>query len=173
MDRPFNARAAKARAGSQSDEPSARVPFRERGRRGVAGAGGGSSAKSTSAKQTDVQLLFGSAWEDERVKEPRRGAVQRPALGAKRRTNLETRTLNGQRSRAIPYHGRYPMSGRWLSEDYPMLRNAAWAVRNARVGNEFNPLALRLVVAEAEMLMSRGEELYSVIEAFAELLCKP
>jgi hypothetical protein len=50
------------------------------------------------------------------------------------------------------------------------VRNAAWAVRNSRVGAQFNPLALRLVLTEAEALVSRGEPLWDVLEAFAELL---
>jgi hypothetical protein len=37
----------------------------------------------------------------------------------------------------------------------------------------FNPLALRLVVSEAERLVGEGEALADVIEAFAELLLKP
>src|SRR5438552_8701559 len=44
--------------------------------------------------------------------------------------NLEIRTLNDQ---GIPYHGQYAIRGRWLSDDYTRLRNAAWAVTNSRV----------------------------------------
>jgi hypothetical protein len=65
------------------------------------------------------------------------------------------------------------MRGRWLYEDYTKLRNAAWAVRNSRAGSSFNPLALRLVLAEAERLVSAGEPLWDVLEAFAELLTSP
>jgi hypothetical protein len=57
--------------------------------------------------------------------------------------------------------------------EYVGLRNAAWAVRNSRVGAQFNPLALRLVLTEAEALVSRGEPLWDVLEAFAELLTRP
>jgi len=56
-----------------------------------------------------------------------------------------------------------------LSDEYGGLRNAAWAVRNSRVGAQFNALALRLVLAEAESLVNQGESLYDVLEAFAEL----
>ncbi len=90
--------------------------------------------------------------------------------GAKRRPNLETRTLNDRRT---PYHGAYPLRGRWLSDDYVGLRNAAWAVRNSRTGANFNPLALRLVLAEAERLVCSGEPLLDILEAFAELLMRP
>jgi hypothetical protein len=51
--------------------------------------------------------------------------------------------------------------------------NAAWAVRNSRVGAGFNPLALRMVLTEAERLTADGEPLWDVLEAFAELLNHP
>ena len=73
----------------------------------------------------------------------------------------------------IPYQGSYALRGRWLTFEYGGLRNAAWAVRNARVANNLNPLALKLVVAEAEALLLRGEALGDVLEAFAELLIRP
>jgi hypothetical protein len=90
-------------------------------------------------------------------------------VGAKRRTNLETRTLNGW----IRYHGVYAMRGGWTAGDYLGLRNAAWAVRNSRAGAEFNPLALKLVLADAGRLVGSGEPLWNVLEAFAELLTRP
>jgi len=65
------------------------------------------------------------------------------------------------------------MRGRWLSDEYVGLRNAAWAVRNSRVGAAFNPLAIRLVLAEATRLTESGEPLWDVLEAFAELLTRP
>ena len=37
-----------------------------------------------------------------------------------------------------------------------------------RTGQENNPLALGLVLGEAERLISTGEPLYDVLEAFAE-----
>ena len=115
-------------------------------------------------------LRFGSLWEIERTSVvPRGEGAQRTARGAKRRPNLETRTLNGR----IPYHGVYAMRGRWTCEGYTRLRNAAWAVRNSRAGAGFNPLALKLVLAEAERLTRGGEELWDVLEAFAELLTRP
>jgi hypothetical protein len=46
-------------------------------------------------------------------------------------------------------------------------------VRNSRTGQENNPLALGLVLGEAERLIASGEPLYDVLEAFAELLCRP
>src|SRR5882762_8526579 len=65
------------------------------------------------------------------------------------------------------------MRGRWLATEYSGLRNAAWAVRNSRVGAGFNPLALRLALAEAEGLIAKGESLGDVLKAFAELLARP
>ena len=65
------------------------------------------------------------------------------------------------------------MRGQWLTERYVGLRNAAWAVRNSRVGQGFNPLGLRLVLSEAQSLVDTGEPLYDVLEAFAELLTRP
>ena len=65
------------------------------------------------------------------------------------------------------------MRGRWRLEDYTRLRNAAWAVRNTRAGAGFNPLALRMVLVEAERLVGTGEPLWDVLEAFAELLTSP
>jgi hypothetical protein len=65
------------------------------------------------------------------------------------------------------------MRGRWLSDEYVGLRNAAWAVRNSRAGSGFNPLALRLVLSEAVALGERGEPLWDILEAFAELLTRP
>ena len=46
-------------------------------------------------------------------------------------------------------------------------------VRNSRTGQENDPLALALVLGEAERLMSTGEPLYDLLEAFAELLTRP
>ena len=57
------------------------------------------------------------------------------------------------------------MRGRWLSDEYVGLRNAAWAVRNSRAGVVFNPLALKLALSEAERLMQKGEPLWDVLEA--------
>lgn len=85
------------------------------------------------------------------------------------RSNLETRTLN---NRISQFEG-YRLRMRWLGERYQGLRNAAWLVRNSRTGQENNPMAVRLVVGEAEKLMTRGEPLCDVLEAFAELLCRP
>lgn len=72
----------------------------------------------------------------------------------------------------IPYHGSYRLRGRWLLPDYTGLRNAAWAARNNRVSGDQNPLALRLVLSEAERLIAAGEPLGDVLEAFAELLMR-
>lgn len=73
----------------------------------------------------------------------------------------------------VPFSGAYGVRGKWLTVPYTGLRNAAWAVRNARVANDLNPLALKLVVAEAEALLRSGETLSDVLEAFAELLNRP
>jgi hypothetical protein len=62
---------------------------------------------------------------------------------------------------------------RWLEGRYQPLGNAAWVVRDCRTGQQSNPLALRLLLAEAERLMNGGEPLYDVLEAFAELLLRP
>jgi hypothetical protein len=51
--------------------------------------------------------------------------------------------------------------------------NAAWAVRNSRVGSAFNPLALKMVLDESERLLADGESLADVLEAYAELLAHP
>ena len=73
----------------------------------------------------------------------------------------------------IPYTGSYRIRGLWTTDRYTKLRNAAWAVRNARVASHLNPLALKLVLAEAERLLGEGEDLWDVLEAFAELLTRP
>jgi len=65
------------------------------------------------------------------------------------------------------------MRGRWLTDGYVGLRNAAWAVRNSRAGSRFNPLALRLVLSEAVALSERGEALWDILKAFAESLTRP
>jgi hypothetical protein len=60
-----------------------------------------------------------------------------------------------------------------MQDRYAVLRNAAWLVRNSRHGQMNNPLALRVVVAEAGRLMAEGEPLPDVIEALCELLIHP
>ena len=89
----------------------------------------------------------------------------------------ETQNVSSRAARLaqslIPYSGSYLMRGRWLAPEYTGLRNAAWAVRNARVANDLNPLALKLVVAEAGALLRAGEELADVLEAVCELLLRP
>jgi hypothetical protein len=62
---------------------------------------------------------------------------------------------------------------RWLGDRCQALRNSAWLVRNSRTGQHNNPLALKVVVVEAERPISSGEPLYDVLEAFAELLLRP
>jgi hypothetical protein len=96
------------------------------------------------------ELYFGSAWR----------SVASPAPGVARRL-------------PIAYAGGYPMRGRWLLPRYGQLRNAAWAVRNSRVGSAFNPLALKMVLDESERLLADGESLADVLEAYAELLAHP
>lgn len=85
----------------------------------------------------------------------------------------EPPSLDDPRACPIPYEGAYRMRGRWLTPRYARLRNAAWAARNGRVASHQNPLALRLVLAEAERLVGEGEPLWDVLEAFAELLMRP
>ena len=68
----------------------------------------------------------------------------------------------------------YVLRGVWFREErYGPLRNAAWMLRNSRVGQVTNPAALLLVIAEARKLLSGGESLEDVLEAFAELLMHP
>lgn len=68
----------------------------------------------------------------------------------------------------------YVMRGRWMTDDrYAPLRNAAWLLRNSRVGQVNNPAALRVVIHAAEGLLASGDELADVLEAFAELLVHP
>ena len=104
-------------------------------------------------------LLFG-ALAGEGKKEAARSAAP----------NLEARTLNDR----IPgeFEG-YRLRMRWLQDRYQSLRNAAWLVRNSRTGQQNNPLALRVVLVEAEKLLRSGEPMYDVLEAFAELLVRP
>ncbi len=74
-------------------------------------------------------------------------------------------------------HGKfsgYRLKGRWLKDDrYGALRNAAWLVRNSRVGQANNPLALKVAVVEVQKLIAAGEGLPDVIEALCELLVHP
>lgn len=68
----------------------------------------------------------------------------------------------------------YMLRGLWYKEPrYVDLRNAAWLLRNTRVGQVYNPAALALVLHEAKALLREGEDLYDVLEAFAELLIHP
>ena len=78
---------------------------------------------------------------------------------------------------AVNLHNRfagYRLKGKWLQDErYSALRNAAWLVRNSRVGQGNNPLALAVVVAEVQKLTEAGEELPDVMEALCELLVHP
>jgi hypothetical protein len=68
----------------------------------------------------------------------------------------------------------YLLRGLWYKrENYVHLRNAAWLLRNSRVGNAYNPAALAVVLDAAQKLLSGGENLRDVLEAFAELLVHP
>jgi hypothetical protein len=101
------------------------------------------------------------------------GAAARAALRFRDAPGANFQDGMTRAQRAVPYYGRYRLRGRWLHERYTLMRNAAWAVRNSRVGAEFNPIALQLVLAEAERLVASGEPLIDVLEAFAELLTRP
>ena len=114
-------------------------------------------ARAASAPRSNVRLRMGIA----------AGRAQQPARA--RRTNLETRTLNAR----IPYHGVYAMRGRCVLCRVHQAPQRGLAVRNTRAGASFNPLVLRLVLAEAERLVGAGESLWDVLEAFAELLTSP
>jgi len=70
----------------------------------------------------------------------------------------------------IPVHGGYALGLRWTTDKYTRLRNAAWLVRNTRSRSESNPIALLVVLQEAEALVKDGEPLIDILEAFAELL---
>jgi hypothetical protein len=71
-------------------------------------------------------------------------------------------------------YARYVLRGLWYKEPrYVGLRNAAWLLRNTRVGQVYNPAGLALVLHEAKALLRDGEDLYDVLEAFAELLIHP
>lgn len=107
-------------------------------------------------------LSFGSSWTT-------LGLVPTPGEAAERRPNLDTRTLNDR----FDLFAGYQLRMRWREDRYQRLRNAAWLVRNSHTGQENNPLALGLVLGEAERLMSTGESLYDVLEALAELLMRP
>ena len=73
----------------------------------------------------------------------------------------------------LPAHGGYALRLRWATAPYARMRNAAWLVRNSRVANDLSPLALQIVLQEAENLVRDGEPLFDVLEAFAELLRIP
>jgi hypothetical protein len=58
------------------------------------------------------------------------------------------------------------MRGRWLQyERYGRLRNAAWMLRNSRVGGVNIPAARRLVIHAAEALLGAGEPMADILEA--------
>lgn len=86
------------------------------------------------------------------------------------RPNLETRTL---KDNIYDRFAGYQLRMQWREDRYQPLRNAAWLVRNSRSGQQNNPLALRVVLVEAETLIRTGESLIDVLEAFAELLLRP
>lgn len=87
--------------------------------------------------------------------------------------NDRTVSMVGGAWRSDRYRG-YVLRGRWFKDDrYGPLRNAAWMVRNARVGEAINPASLLVVLHEAKGLLAAGEPLEDVLEAFAELLMHP
>lgn len=140
---------------------------------GNEGAGTPRASKSTRAGRTAETLRFGRLWDLEALRLADR-AAQLPGRGAaKRPPKLEIRTLNEDQGQRIPYSGEYPKRGKWATDRYTRLRNAAWAVRNSRTGANFNPLALHLVLKESESLVAAGEPLRDVLEAYAELLITP
>ena len=70
--------------------------------------------------------------------------------------------------------GKSRIRGKWFKDDrYTPLRNSTWLVRNSRVGQGNNPLALGVVVEEVEKLLGAGEGLSDVVEALCELLVHP
>lgn len=78
------------------------------------------------------------------------------------------------RRQALDRFSGYQLRGLWFRKDsYGALRNAAWLLRNSRVGQVYNPAALMLVVREADKLLNNRETLRDVLEAFAELLVHP
>jgi hypothetical protein len=146
-----------------SAKRSARVPLRESAARLAAGTGRDTLAEPF-AKVGEVSAEP-SPCEAEVV--PHGAALE---VGPERLTGVGgLRRLNGQGR----FSG-YVMRGRWLTDDrYGELRNAAWMLRNSRVGLVNNPAALRLVIQASERLIGAGDPLADVLEAFAELLIHP
>jgi hypothetical protein len=64
----------------------------------------------------------------------------------------------------------YRMRGLWMTDRYTKLRNAAWVVRNQRVGNVTNPASVLLVEHEVLVMLSEGEDTLDVVEALVECL---
>ena len=76
-------------------------------------------------------------------------------------------------AQGVQYSGGYSLRGRWTRDEYTRMRNAAWAVRNSRFANTLNPVAVQLVVQEAQKLHAQGEPLFDIFEAFIELIRVP
>src|SRR4051812_31556702 len=66
--------------------------------------------------------------------------------------------------------GSYALRSRWMRDDYTRLRNASLLVRKSRHADTTNPIALLVVVQEAERLAAQGEPLFDIFEAFCELI---
>jgi hypothetical protein len=137
-----------------STKRSARVPFRESAARVAPGTGRG-------APPAALEVVGAASVPSPSCRAALHPQGDAPGLGVSR--------LNGTGR----FSG-YVMRGRWLSDDrYVDLRNAAWMLRNSRVGTVNNPAALRLVIHASETLLAAGDPLADILEAFAELLIHP
>lgn len=146
-------------AGKSAAKRSARVPFRESAARVAPGAGRGISAVSPSSSAADRAAT---------------ASCRAPLISAaSSKPLIEQSSVGGQLPRFGRFEG-YQLRGRWFRDDrYGPLRNAAWMLRNSRVGLVMNPAALRVVIHESEVLLREGERMDDVLEAFAELLIHP
>src|SRR5690348_3285225 len=101
-----------------------------------------------------VKSLFAGAASGMPAERATRGA-------AKRRPKLESRTLNDIISEVAPLA--VPVRGRWMRLDHVGLRNAAWAVRNARWAGQDETMMVAWLCKEVNELLSAGEPVESVV----------
>ena len=90
---------------------------------------------------------------------------------AKRRPKLESRTLNSIVSGIAPLA--VLIRGRWMSPDHTGLRNAAWAVRNARWAGQDETMMLAWLTEEVKRLLDLGEPVESLIPSVVDLFMRP
>jgi hypothetical protein len=92
-------------------------------------------------------------------------------VASNQRTKLETRTLNSALGRTVELA--VPIRGRWLRSDHVGLRNAAWAVRNARWAGQDEAMMIAWVCREVQTLLDGGERLESVVPSLVDLFLRP